>query len=43
MQENLLKKVKIRLESGEFHETNISLSSYEMYQTELLDRMLLSI
>ena len=43
MQENLLKKVKIRLESGEFHETNIALSSYEMYQTELLDRMLLSI
>ena len=31
------------MESGKEHQTMISLPSYEMYQAELLDRMLLSI
>ena len=34
---------KIRQSSGRLAQTNISLVSYEMYQTELLDRMLTSV
>lgn len=36
-------RLRINLESGKEKETKINLPSYEMYQTELLDRMLLSI
>ena len=36
-------RLQIKMESGKEHETKISLPSYEMYQTELLDRLLLSI
>ena len=36
-------RMKIHMESGRLHETKISLPSYEMYQAELLDRLLLSI
>lgn len=34
---------KIRQSSGRLTQTKISLTSYEMYQTELLDRMLTSV
>ena len=39
----MARRLKINSESGHMKETNISLPSYEMYQSELLDRMLLSI
>jgi hypothetical protein len=39
----MLEKLKIRSESGSLKQTKISLCSYEMFQAELLDRMLLSI
>lgn len=34
---------QIKFESGEYKETKISIVSYEMYETELLDRSLLSL
>jgi len=37
------RRLRINMESGKEKETMISLPSYEMYQAELLDRMLLSI
>ena len=43
MANNVKNRLRINMESGHFKETNISLPSYEMYQAELLDRMLLSI
>ena len=43
MVDTIGERLKIRLESGEAKQTKISLCSYEMYQAELLDRMLLSI
>ena len=43
MAEVIADRLKIRLESGEAKQTKINISSYEMYQAELLDRMLLSI
>ena len=36
-------QLRINMESGREHQTMISLPSYEMYQAELLDRLLLSI
>ena len=43
MTDQINNRIKIHAESGQLKETNISLPSYEMYQAELLDRMLLSI
>lgn len=43
VEQNMERRLKIRTESGFIKETKISLPSYEMYQAELLDRMLLSI
>lgn len=39
----MARRLKINSESGHMKVTDISLCSYEMYQAELLDRMLLSI
>ncbi len=36
-------RVQIRVESGKPKQTDIRIPSYEMYQAELLDRLLLSI
>ena len=36
-------RLKIRHDPGELKQTSINLCSYEMYQVELLDRMLLSV
>ena len=39
----IAERLKIRLEPGAAKQTKISIPSYEMYQAELLDRMLLAI
>lgn len=41
--ESTLRRLRINTEAGRIKETKISLPSYEMFQAELLDRMLLSI
>lgn len=43
MAQTMQRRLRINMESGQVKETKISLPSYEMYQAELLDRMLLSI
>lgn len=42
-QNKMNSRLKINMESGQLKQTNINLPSYEMYQAELLDRLLLSI
>ena len=37
------RRLKIHMDTGNLKETKISLPSYEMYQGELLDRMIISI
>ena len=39
----IAERLQIRLEPGAAKQTKINIPSYEMYQAELLDRMLLSI
>ena len=41
--EMIADRLKIRLDPGSCKQTKINIPSYEMYQAELLDRMLLSI
>lgn len=43
MDVGIKERMKIRQEPGRLNQTRINLSSYEMYQVELLDRMLLSV
>jgi hypothetical protein len=43
MDYGIKEKQTIRQESGRLNETKISVASYEMYSTEMLDRMLISI
>ena len=40
---NVRERMKIRQHPGRLNQTKINLCSYEMYQVEMLDRMLLSI
>ena len=41
--EQMRRRIQIHMDTGQLKETKISMPSYEMYQGELLDRMLISI